>query len=218
MLRPATNLENLRIRASDGHIGQVHDWLFDERNWLVRYLVADTATWLPGRRVLIPTSSVGKVDQQSEDMPVEMTQQEIKESPSIAEDEPVSLKLEKRLNEHYGWPAFGGGGSVAQPAEDQNQEPGTTLRSVREVRGYELHGIDGDLGIVHDFLIDDDTWTIEQIVVDTRKWLPGKKVLAAPQLVEGMSWKGKTVHLDLFRENIVKRPDYDPARPVKPGL
>ena len=213
MLKSAKNLEGLAIKAQDGVIGKVHDWLFDERNWEIRYLVVDTEKWLPGRRVLLPSSSAGPMDPRTQGIPVNLTQREIKEGPSIAEDEPLSLEMEKMLNERYGWPMFGGGGSIVQPAEERKHSIQKTLRSVREVVGYELRGIDGELGTVHDFLLDDTTWTLQEIVVDTRKWLPGKKVLTPPQLVEGMSWTEKTVRVDLFRANIASQPEYDPSSP-----
>ena len=58
MLRSLLDLRNYRIQAIDGHIGGVHDLLFDDQRWTVRYLVVDLGSWLPGRKVLISPNPI----------------------------------------------------------------------------------------------------------------------------------------------------------------
>ena len=53
MLRKMKDLKGFSIGARDGDIGEANDFIFDDKNWTVRYLVADTNRWLPGRKVLI---------------------------------------------------------------------------------------------------------------------------------------------------------------------
>lgn len=53
MLRSMNDLENYTIRATDGTIGHVTDFYFDDERWVIRYLVVDTGSWLASRKVLI---------------------------------------------------------------------------------------------------------------------------------------------------------------------
>jgi hypothetical protein len=83
------------------------------------------------------------------------------------------------------------------------------------VIGYYIQATDGDIGHVEDFLIDDRSWTIRYMVVDTRNWLPGKKVLVSPEWIERVDWDASKVHLNLARERIQNSPEYDPSRPLE---
>ncbi|MFW6181791.1 MAG: PRC-barrel domain-containing protein, partial [Spirochaetota bacterium] len=83
-----------------------------------------------------------------------------------------------------------------------------------EVGGYAVHARDGDIGEVEDFIVDDDTWRIMYLVVDTRKLLPGRKVLVARLWVNRVDWLQSLVHADLTREEIRNSPPYDPSAPV----
>ena len=66
------------------------------------------------------------------------------------------------------------------------------LRSANKVTGYRIGATDGDIGHVEDFIIDDETWEIRYMVVDTQNWWPGKKVLVAPQWIGRMLSTGST--------------------------
>jgi len=61
---------------------------------------------------------------------------------------------------------------------------------------------------VEDFIIDDDTWTIRYLVVNTRNWWPGKKVLISTRWVDGVSWSESKVMVGLSRESISQSPEY----------
>ena len=88
------------------------------------------------------------------------------------------------------------------------------LRSMDEVIGYHIQTLDGWLGHVADFIINDETWTIRYIVVDTRNWLPGKKVLLSPNWIDATNWAQRKVHLDVTSQQVRDCPEYDPAAPV----
>ena len=62
MLTNASLIKGCTVAASDGHIGSVSDFLFDDSTWLVRWLVVDTGNWLSGRKVLLPPSVLGRLD------------------------------------------------------------------------------------------------------------------------------------------------------------
>ena len=68
--------------------------------------------------------------------------------------------------------------------------------------------MDGEIGHVEDFIIDDETWAIRYLIVDTHNWWPGKKVLVSPQWIERVSWGERKVFVNLSREAIKQSPEY----------
>lgn len=114
MLFAITGLLGCPVRTEDGDAGTVKDYLFDDRNWRIRWMVVDTGAWLPGRKILIhpsaieplviPPSTGGLGMGPGVDRPVvsvALTQNEIKASPDASEDEPVTQQMEDRLYDHY---------------------------------------------------------------------------------------------------------------------
>jgi len=91
-------------------------------------------------------------------------------------------------------------------AEDDNR-----LRSSQQVIGYRIHALDGEIGHVDDFLVDDETWAIRYLAIDTSNWLPGKRVLVPPQWLDRVDWTESSVWVDLTREAIRNAPAWDPA-------
>jgi len=231
MLRSVNNLVNCGIEATDGKIGKVSEFYFDDEKWTVRYLVVDTGGWLTDRKVLISPAALGDVDWNSRKLHVEMTRERVQNSPDIDTDKPVSRQHEKQYDDYYGYPYYWGGpslwGPVAFPiypppyrenasssiqgeiAAAERQQDDVHLRSTREVTDYHIDASDGEIGHVEDFLIDDESWTIRYIVVDTRNWWPGKKVLISPEWIEDLNWTDSTAHVDLSRDVIKNSPEYD---------
>ena len=74
--------------------------------------------------------------------------------------------------------------------------------------GYNIHASDGEIGHVEDFVIDDETWAIRYLVVDTRNWWPGEKVLISPRWIERVSWDLSKVFVSLSRDAIRQSPQY----------
>jgi hypothetical protein len=230
MLRSVKTLYNYVLEAADGEIGRCKDFLFDDVRWTVRYMVADTGKWLPGRKVLISPISLGKPDWNSRLFPVRLTKRQIDEAPDLDEDAPVSRQYEIKWTQYYGWPIYWGGehawGAVAYPGASYDAKTTKNetvevdsgdhhLRSVDEVTGYRIQATDDNIGHVEDFIIDDQTWTVRYMVVDTRNWLPGRKVLVAPLWITSIDWAESKVRVDLTREQVKDSPEYDPSTPVK---
>jgi sporulation protein YlmC with PRC-barrel domain len=88
------------------------------------------------------------------------------------------------------------------------------LRSLEEVKGYHIQATDGKIGHVEDFIVDDESWEIRYLVVDTRKWLHGKQVLLSPKWIQEIKWLESNVYVDLSREAVRNSPKYDPFSPV----
>jgi hypothetical protein len=228
MLRSFNELKNYVLEATDGEIGRCKDFLFDDGLWIIRYMVADTRKWLPGRKVLISPGSLDKPDWLWKRFPVHLSKQKIKSSPPLEADHPVSRQYEIRWTEYYEmpqyWVGFGELGAIYNPMvpsiEEQEaqlkkkkESPEGQLRSLKEVTGYHIQATDGEIGHVADFLIDDHVWVLNYIVVDTRNWLPGRKLLISPQWASAFSWSRHKVFFDLSKEKIENSPEYNPAEP-----
>ena len=110
MLWNASAINGYAIAAKDGSLGSVSDFLFDDESWLIRWLIVDTGKWLSGRKVLLPPSVLGHPDPESREFSVRLTKQEVKDSPDIATDRPVSRQMEAKIYDHYGWYPYWGGG------------------------------------------------------------------------------------------------------------
>ncbi|MEW6249131.1 MAG: PRC-barrel domain-containing protein [Planctomycetota bacterium] len=228
MLRSLTTLRRYHIEALDGRLGAVRDIYFDDRDWIVRYFVVDTGGWLTGRQVLISPASVRDVDWDSAVVAVQLTRAQIKQSPDISADEPVSRQMERELIDYYAWPLYwgpsvgspgatwAGAEAPAMPLAERATQRSThgdpNLRSVRAVTGYYISARDGDIGHVEDFLADEDDWTIRYMVVDTRNWLAGRTVLVAPRWIREIDWANTRVHVIVDRAAIERSPAWDPAR------
>ncbi len=230
MLRSVRSLQGYAISAADGDIGKVHDFYFDDESWSVLYLVVDTGSWLPGRKVLVFSTNIEQPDWSEHILPVTLTKQQIETSPDIDLDKPVSRQHEIKLFNHYGWEpywtAMAAPGAdiqpMVQPPADphpqasafESEEADPHLRSTREVTGYHISASDGDIGHVEDFIIDDEEWIIRYMVIDTRNWLPGKKVLISPKWIENVRWVDGAVDVNFTQESIKNCPQYDPSEPV----
>lgn len=218
------------MKATDGEIGRSKDFLFDEDHWTVRYMVADTGKWLPGRKVLISPMSLGEPDWASKALPVALTKKEVEEAPSLEDTAHVSRKFESKWLSYYRYPFYWVGDGIwgagvnprelaskaeqaAGPAEDEGAED-TVLRSADEVMGYHIEAKDGEIGHVEDFVLDDETWMARYVVVNTRNWLPGKRVIVAPSWIEKVDWASEKAFVDLTRQEVKDSPEYDPSAPI----
>ena len=110
MLWNASAINGYAIAASDGRLGTVSDFLFDDASWLVRWLVVDTGKWLSGRKVLLPPSVLGHLDPKGQEFSVRLTMQQVKDSPDIDTDRPVSRQMETNIYDYYGWSPYWGTG------------------------------------------------------------------------------------------------------------
>ncbi len=222
MLHRLKTLKEYKLDSLDGEMGKVDDFYFDDQHWTIRYLVADTGNWLNGRQVLISPHALVAAIKEENHIAVDLARKQIEDSPSLASDKPVSRQFEKDYYGHYGWTPYWGGpqawGYYPTPAMQVVQAEATSnepekewdshLRSMREVTGYWIQAADGEIGHVEDFIIDDETWTIRYLIVDTRNWWPGKMVLVSPRWIDKVSWDDSKVFIDLPREAIKNSPEF----------
>jgi uncharacterized protein YrrD len=221
MLEKSKTIAGYKLHSLDGEIGKVKEFYFDDRHWTIRYLVADTGDWLTGRQVLISPYALIDVNKEEKYISVNLTKKQIEDSPSLESDRPVSRQFEESYYEYYGWPMYWGGEYIwgAYPTIARGQEKRIellknekawdhNLRSTCDVRGHVIQAADGEIGHVDDFIIDDDTWAIRYLVIDTRNFWPGKKVLVSPKWIERVSWHESKVFVNLLCETIKQSPEY----------
>lgn len=224
MLWSLNGLRHYKIRATDKSLGSVEDLYFHDDAWTVRYLVVDTA-WLLGRRVLLSAAVLGHPDALAREFPVALDEAAVRNSPDIDMAQPVSRQQEIDLHGHYGWtpywaasawiPAAAHATAASEGVEGagvaEEEEKDEHLRSGRELIGYAVGATDGDAGHVDDLLIDDDGWIVRYLVVDTRHWLSGRKVLLSPDWVGDFSWADRRVMVAVAKGEIESSPLYDPT-------
>jgi hypothetical protein len=227
MLRLAKDLNGFTLECRDGQIGTVKEFYFDDKSWAIRYLIANAGNWMTGQSVLISPYALGEILTDEKLIRVELTKAQIENSPAIETDRPVSRQYELAYYPYYGFPSYWGGsslwGNAAYPhmvelplgmaggqgqaiRKGDNEDP--HLRSTKDVDAHTIQALDGEVGHVEDFVIDDESWAIRYLVVGTRNWWPGKKVLIATRSVDRISYQDSSVYLRLKRETIQKSPEY----------
>jgi sporulation protein YlmC with PRC-barrel domain len=245
MLRSIKNLEGFAVCASDGTIGHVTDFYIDDKTWAVRYLIVDTGSWLSSRKVLISPVAVDHPDWTGKVLPVSLTKEQVKNSPDIDTDKPVSRQHERQYLGYYGYPYYWAGDGLWGPgaypgmmlmglgeggsdsayghaqaqdarAEDEGEESGygdPRLRSCNALMKYHVEASDGGIGHVQGLLLDDDTWAIRYLVVDTSNWWLGHQVLIAPRWIQGINWLDATVSVTQTQQAVKNAPPYNSAVP-----
>ena len=220
MLIKAKALKNYKLHSLDGELGGVKEFYFDDHYWTIRYLVADTGNWLSGRQVLISPYALVSVNKEARSISIDLTNKQIENSPSIDSDKPVSRQYEESYYGYYGWPTYWGGpyiwGQYPYIMNDRKNWREFThrkgwdshLRSTQYVSGYYVQATDGEIGHVEEFIIDDKTWAIRYLVIDTRNLWPGRTVIISPKWIKRVSWGERKVFVNLNRETIKESPEY----------
>jgi uncharacterized protein YrrD len=240
MLVSFEDIRGYGIHAVDGDIGALRDVLFEDAASAIRYLVVEAGGWLSGREVLLAPAAVGSVEPQRRAIATALTVRQVKDSPPLDDQQMLSREHEELLHRHYDWAPYWQGTTAAglapqwgllglppAPAHDDpierelaaavRESGDPVLRSAREVVGNYVAASDGDIGHVEDLLIDDANWTIRHLVIDTRNWLPGRKVLIGPDRLRLVDWGERRIVLDLSRREVEASPEYDPAIAAVPA-
>jgi hypothetical protein len=226
MLQSVKQLYGYRLGATDGDIGHLKDFYFDDQNWAVRYVIADTGSWLPGRTVLISPHAAAGFDHAGKILRVSLTRKQIEDSPSIESHKPVSRQYEEEYHQYYGWPFYWQGDALwgmsdvpivelpfKPPAGKPASASGTPsnradahLRSTQAVNGYHIKSSNGIIGHVCDFVVDIRRWAIGQLVVKTGHRLSGAEAPIPTDTVERISYDESTVFVNLPGEAVRQSP------------
>lgn len=240
MLRSMKDLQDYAINATDGSVGNVKDFLFDDLLWVIRYFVVETGTWLSSRKVLISPIAIQEPNWAEKTLPVLITKEQVRNSPDIDTDKPVSRQHEAEYLGYYGYPYYWGGAGLwgggmysytlfpgytgdpngnegspsanrayerAERERHQNDDP--NLRSFKAVIGYHIHAKDGEIGHVSGLLVEESTWAIRYLVVDTSNWWAGHKVLISPEWIDEVRWIDNSVSVDLSQQTMREAPVYE---------
>jgi hypothetical protein len=240
VLRNSQYLEGCAIGATDGPIGEVKDLYFDDEAWVIRYLVVSTGGWLSNRKVLISPYAISQQQWDQGRLRATITKEQVKNSPDIDTDKPISRQYEMQYLTYYRYPSYWGSNDLWGVGVSPNMMPTNSgvnwsadqfaqaeaerermgrlehydshLRSCNAVMKYHVRAIDGDIGHVHSLLVDDETWAIRYLIVDTSNWWLGHQVLIAPQWIDDVSWFDCKVSVDLSRQAVQDAPRYDAAQ------
>jgi hypothetical protein len=225
MLHLAHKVAGAVVTGTDGDIGTLEDFYFDEDRWTVRYLLVDTGKWFSGKRVLISPMSVqngwGKTG-----IRLRLTKDQVWNSPEFSDGEPLSHAGETNVVAYYGYPDYWGAASIwgnfespaalveANPAQAASAPKGIDpearhLRSIKKSTGYHLQARDGEIGHVDDFLVGEESWRIRYLLVDTSNWIGGRSVIVSPETVDGIDNDRGQLHVAADREAIKKAPELD---------
>ena len=228
MIRSISEFLGYVLQSEDGELGLCKDFLVDDRDWTVRYVVGDTRKWLPGRKVLLPPSSLKDADFSRRRLPLKLTKEQVKGSPPLEEHAHPSREYEVMWFDYYGiseyWLEEDKRGMTENPtamaiAEQESATAGEAQKeshifSVAEVIGSSIAAADGDIGHLDDFLVDLKAWKLRYAVVDTRNWLPGRQVCIAVGCVQWVDQVRDRVGIGLSKEMIKNSPEYSSVEPM----
>ena len=229
-----SSIKGFTVEASEEALGLAEDLLFNDVTWRVRWLVVDIGSGPRGRLVLIHPTVIERIDWMGRSLRVCLTATEVGNSPDILLDEPVSRQIEYGQGNRSDWePALGHprfvagfwGGMGVQVSKARLEEEismhkairggGETdagsphLRSVDAVLGNDVHATDGPFGHVREVLVEDRSWTIGAVVVDTHHWWPGLRLAVPVSAVRDISWPHQEVRLGIDRDAAKGSPAWD---------
>jgi uncharacterized protein YrrD len=193
-LKNYSKISGNKLDVIDGELGSVDDILFDDRDFLIRYLVANTIKWLPSRKVLVSPVSIIKID--DDKIKINLTKEKVRSSPELKSDMPVSKQTEKKLVQYFSW---------TQYWLDINTRKGDpNLRSCQEMIGYSVEGLDGKTGTVKDITF--DGWGIKWLVINN---IEGEDVCLDIETVQKIIADMKMIKVNETRNTIANAPKND---------
>jgi hypothetical protein len=214
MLIAAKKMYGIPLEGADGRVGTLSDILFDDNSWRLRHLVVNLDRWFLGQQVLLDPNVIERMEWSDRKMLVHLTKEQARQSPNVDTDLPVARREIQEAAHLLVWEAYWT--SVLDTLPEMEGDP--HLRSTKMLTGLHLHCTDGQLGHVVDFLIDDQQWSVGELLVDTRNWWPGKRVLIEPSLVERIDWVEREIWLSLPRGQVEDRPAFEYDTPIESQL
>ncbi len=234
MLENIKRLYGNKLGTSDGDIGHVKDFYFDDTTWAVRYLVADTGSWLAGRLVLLSPHAFGGIDSEAKVLLINLSRKQIENSPPIDSHRPVSRQYEEDYYRYYGLPVYWEGsfvwgmgsypvvmplpGPALRTHREHQKSCDSHLRSTQAITGYHIQTADGTIGHVSSFLVDDKSWVIGELIVETGHWHLGKEILISPSKIGRIDYEESKVFVNLTKEDIQRTSEGNVAQAVVGNL
>lgn len=219
MNRSVKHLHTYTLVARDGELGSIREMYFDDKNWTIRYLISDLERFPEKDKAAISPVSVEDIDWKNGTIRVDLPKNVVADSPEVDVEKPFNRSKERQLNSYYHFPTYWSGiglwgnhvypGLLAEesPTEEEersggDQENRVYVHRAKEACGYTIEATDGEIGHVEDLVIEEKTWEIQFLVIDTRNWLPGKKVIVDTHWLDEVNWQDGTVKVSLPRNAI----------------
>ena len=221
MMMRVKEILGLMVRSTDGEVGKVEDLLFDSEDWAVRYVVVDTWNWLPNRTLIIPPALLKGPKSKTRRFDVPLAKREISSGAIRKTGEMPSRQTEASVFEHFNLSPYwavrvpGGASMLAdQLAEDRQAggEPPTALRSFTGTAGFEVLASNGPIGRLSDLIVDEETWRIVEVLVDTTDWLGEGLAVLRARWFGGVDGANRMVKLERTREQVENDRGYRPHR------
>jgi uncharacterized protein YrrD len=197
------------VIATDGEMGSVRNFLFDDLSWTVRYLVVDVGNWLTRQAVVIAITAVEHPDWVKKTFHIGLTKEQVRHSPDVDTEKPVSRQQEIAMQEYFGWPIYWADselGPISSIPSGRKYPVHTSedphLRSAWDLAGYEVWATDGEIGQVEGFVMDDASWHLAYLVVKAGGWLLSRSVLVPTLWVNSVSWADHRVNLHHTQKRI----------------
>ena len=178
MLHRLQTLVDHRVIATDGEIGSVRDFLFDDQTWAIHYLVVDVKRWLTREEVVLPVTAIKQLDWENKTLHVQLTKEQVRQSPDVDTKKPVSRQQEIAMQDYFGKLAYwvdrrspmtsSMPTGIEYPVHTQGD---LHLRSISNLEGYEVRGTDGELGRLENFILDEASWHLGYLEVKAGEWL-----------------------------------------------
>ena len=227
MLRSLKPLENFTVTASNGEVANVVDFLFDDEAWKVKKIVMETRGLIKGGRILVASpKALANINWAGRLFHLALTREDVDRVPGVDLDVPIPASGPTEGHRFFGydyylghdeiWSSdadnglFADGHWAEAPLRLYGGKGEAHLRSIKAIRGYHLQARDGPIGHLEDLLIDDQSWDVRFMAVDTRQWGPGHRVLVAPDHAR-VSWREKKIFVDLPQEVVRESPPWDPS-------
>jgi hypothetical protein len=229
MLASLTELRSYRIESPDGDIGRIDDLMFPRGEWGIRYIVACTDD--PDTEPLVDVGETRRLDRHRHVLSIGVSRNDVANAPAV-DVEPQSKELDRDGgHELYGWPPYwmeegrevaptGIEPNVIEPVKNPDEEEfeGPELQRASDLPGlYSIQTDGGEAGILKDFVVADETWTIPYLVIDTSE-TPARRVLVATDYVQRIDWLGKSIEVALSIDDIAGSPVFSSEEPITPEL
>ncbi|MFP4377388.1 MAG: PRC-barrel domain-containing protein [Spirochaetales bacterium] len=225
MLFRLENIEGAKVHATDGSIGKVRTFLFDDEKWVVRYVVTKHGFWVFGNDVLISPLSVDGTVDEGQAIRVKLTKDQIKNAPTADHRKPISRRKEEEFYRYHQLPIYWGGaglwgtamtpmeaGTVTyKPSAYMDEESSVEnedyhIRSTQEVIGYDVQAAGEKVGKVGGFVIEGSNWAVRYIRIEAKDTIGGGNLYVSPHWVDDISWIEADLKLDIGADRLMDVP------------
>jgi sporulation protein YlmC with PRC-barrel domain len=230
-------LRGFTVQALDGAAGRVKDFIFDEKNWAIRYIVYEHGVGALHRKNMLAPEDIRKADPESMRLNVGATSREVNRNRHHDEEIDLAKDGGKSSVSRTSWEIlFHQLSPAVQPDQMSNSYRGpipaewlenafgpvdrsendVSLESGTSILGYHVATNDGVRGTVDDFIIDSRDWTVSHLVINVGHGKNGKRILVSPEWVDWVSRKQKKISISADKQTLEACPNFMLDIPLNP--